>query len=285
MIKPKKGMSVSLLILFLLSTLFITSAWGDSVLSKLNNLDNLSPSPFPFPDNSTPDPSLSNPAVFFAHVLDTMGGGEADLLNPRTGMKRFMKGKKGKSILQPSPLSPKAGPEEAARNFLKTYGKEFGIKDDVEELELKEKTSAENGRSIVKFRQVHEGVPIFGAELVVQMDSSKNVLSVNGEISPSPIVNVMPMFSAEDASTLAIDFVTSEYRVDGKNLKTSKPELWIYNPALLGYEQNQNIIVWLMEVKAADFSPIRELVLVDADQGTIVFHLDEIYDALNRVCV
>ena len=57
----------------------------------------------------------------------------------------------------------------------------------------------------------------------------------------------------------------------------SEPELWIYDESLLRPSTRPVELVWRMEVTAADNSlPVRELVLVNAEQGGIRLHFNQI---------
>jgi len=203
--------------------------------------------------------------------------------HPGTGKVSSLRTSSASAIPQPSAIARDATPETAARSFLGRYGVLFGITDPSQELTVKRETTADRGRSFVRFQQVYTGIPVIGGELIVQMDSAKNVLSVNGKISPNPSINPIPTFPPEPAKEKAIAVVESTYDdIDAVNLRVSEPELWIYNPLLLGRGPNVNILVWRMEVKPTDTRPIRELVLIDASSGNVLLHFNQIDSALNR---
>jgi Zn-dependent metalloprotease len=202
--------------------------------------------------------------------------------HPGTGKVRSLRASSGAAIRQPFAIARDATPEIAARSFLRRYGILFGITDPLKELTVKRERKADRGRSFVRFQQVHQGIPVIGGELIVQMDSAKNILSVNGEISPAPAVNTTPVFPPGAARDKALEIVGTLYQVDTTLLNASEPELWIYNPVLLGREPNTNTLVWRMEVKTTETRPVRELVLVDASSGNIVLHFNQIDSALKR---
>jgi bacillolysin len=170
--------------------------------------------------------------------------------------------------------------EDAARSFLQVYGPLFGVKDQATELSVMKSKSAGTGRSFVKYQQLHKGIPVIAGELNVQLDQSGNVLSANGETSPDISLDTTPAIDTETAGQTALAAVAKWYKSSGLHL-LAKPELWIYNPALLGTQQNTNTLVWRMEV--ADYAgTVKELVLVDAHSERIVLHFSEIKDALYR---
>jgi Zn-dependent metalloprotease len=202
--------------------------------------------------------------------------------NSETGKIKFLGTPPGGSIPQPSTISPDATPEVAARNFLERYGRLFGITDHSKELVVKRERTADRGRSFVRFQQAYEGIPVMGGELVVQMDSRKNIISVNGKISPTRTINTTPMIGIENAKEKALSLVSNKYNIAPADLNVSEPELWIYNPVLLGAGPNVNTLVWRMEVYPIEIRPIRELVLVDAQSGDVVLYFNQNPTALYR---
>jgi Zn-dependent metalloprotease len=200
----------------------------------------------------------------------------------KTGLVRFLRGENGSAIPQPSNLPDSVAAEIAARNFLKHYGALFGIKDPEKELKVMKQRTAKTGHTFIRFQQIHKGIPVIAGELIVQMDTEKNIKTLNGETSPIQSVNITPTVETETAKQKAIELVAQVYNVASDDLHVSAPELWIYNPALLGAGKNHNILVWRMEVTANDFSPINELILVNAHQGGIVLHFNQISYAKYR---
>jgi len=180
-------------------------------------------------------------------------------------------------------LSASASPEAAARAYLSTCGSLFGLQDQAHELTVKSETNADRGRSFLHFQQVYRGIPVIGGELVVQIDKDKNIVSVNGEILPGLEMNVIPTISPEAARQRALEKVAKEYALEPQILLASEPELWIYNPAILGGPGPRlSTLVWRLEVYPVELLPIQELVLVEARTGIVVLHFNQIDTALYR---
>jgi Zn-dependent metalloprotease len=135
----------------------------------------------------------------------------------------------------------------------------------------------------VKFQQLCKGLPTYAGELVVQLDGGNRVVSVNGAVSPACAVDATATVTADDAQEAASELVAELRKIEGAKLVVTKPELTVYNPALIGSGKNENLLVWKMEVKATDLSPVRELVMVDAKTGAIAFHYDKICKARDRM--
>jgi len=207
-------------------------------------------------------------------------------MHAMTGKVRYIGVNPSDAIKQVAILSAKPTPEEAARGFLSAYGSLFGLIDQAQELKVMRTKNADRGRSFVRFQQVHSGIPILGGELIVQVDSLNNIISGNGEILPNIHINTSPIISAEMAKEKSLALVfkhyQNEYNVDMSLLEVSKPELWIYNPILLGVNNNFTRLVWRMEVFPTKMLPIRELVLIDAHLGNVALHFNQIDTALYR---
>ncbi len=199
--------------------------------------------------------------------------------NPETGNTSFLISEKGYSIAQPETLPLDASPEEAARSFLSVYGSEFGLMNQAEELSVMKINYVSRGRTFIRFQQKYNGIPILGAELIVQMDAAKNVMSVNGETLSDVGVNTTPIFSAEEAAVIAKEKVASLYELSVDELTNTEPELWIYNPMILGFIEGQYFLTWHMDVFAGD---VDEFVLVDANTNMVALNFNKVNNELNR---
>jgi bacillolysin len=200
-----------------------------------------------------------------------------------TGKVRFVGASPDHPIAPPALLAASASPEMAARGFLDVYGQLFGLRDQARELTVMRERSADRGRSFMRFQQVYQGIPVMGGELMVQMDAGKNVVSANGEVLPDLSLDPTPTIDASRARQTALRLVAKYYQLEPDNLTASEPELWIYNPALLGGPGLRvSTLAWRMEVTPMELLPIRELVLVDAQRGSVVLHFNQIDTATNR---
>ncbi|MCP5449373.1 MAG: M4 family metallopeptidase [Gammaproteobacteria bacterium] len=200
-----------------------------------------------------------------------------------TGMVRFLApSHPGSALEQPAPLDPSAPAEAAARHFLNVYGKWFGVLDPQRELKLlRTQESLDRGRSSVRFQQAYQGIPIFAGEMIVNLDAAKNVTSVNGKILPNIVLDPTPQLDASMAQATALQAVAKWYQMPEYELEVSPAVLWIYNPILLTQSKGFTALAWRMEVKAHGLTPIRELVLVNAQNGNIVLHFNQIDSAKN----
>ena len=209
-------------------------------------------------------------------------GNSKILYHAETQKVRFIAATPGTSISQPPGLSLSASPETAARHFLSVYGSSLGITNPTTELQLMRHKLTSNGRFIERFQHVYQGVPVIGGELIVQMDIAKNVISVNGEVSPALTLNTTPTIAPEVAIQTALAEMAKIYQTDANQLSASVPKLWIYDSALLDVPGVPfRTLVWHLEVNHF-MEPIREFVLIDAHFGSMVLNFNQIHTALER---
>lgn len=184
-------------------------------------------------------------------------------------------------------LASDASDELIARDFLGSYGQIVGVRSQQTELALLKQERSANADGFVRFQQVYRTIPIMAGELNVHINKQRNVTSVNGEILPNISINTTPTIDNETASTIARNYIAKQYGVATDTLSATKSTLWIYNPQLLGGPGTQiTTLNWRTEVRGQQGAePFRELVLVNANNGIVTLHFNQIAHALNqRVC-
>lgn len=233
---------------------------------------------------SNPPPQEPPPPALIEQLQRQTEGKVRISYHAQTGKVRFIGTEPANPIPQLAILAAQATPEQAARQFLSTFGRLFGLTHQADELRVMRTKSADRGRSITRFQQVYQGVPVMGGELIIQLDASKNVLSANGEVLPDLAVDLVPTINAEAARQTALAKVAKDYGLSVSDLTTTEPELWIYNPILLGGPGLRfNALVWRMDVEPRGLLPIRELVLIDAHLGAVALHFNQIATGKNRL--
>jgi Zn-dependent metalloprotease len=203
--------------------------------------------------------------------------------HPLTGRVRFMGAQSGKPILKATALQNKATPESAALSFLTLRGYEFGLVDAKNNLRVLRQTQAGNGTSTERFQQTYQGIPILAGEIIVHLDSLRNILSVSGDILPNIALDITPDVDEATAIKIALEETAKENGINGIDLQASTPELWLYNPALLSPYNGKTVLTWRVEViPKTDLTPIRQLVLVEAKRGAIVLSFNQVDYSKNR---
>jgi bacillolysin len=183
-----------------------------------------------------------------------------------TGEVRFIGASKDNPIDRPATLPQNASPEAAARAHLAELGTLFGIQNHASELRAESSNELDGGRASTHFQQVHEGVPVLGGELNTQVDEANNLLVATGEILPEISLDTEPGVEAKEARETVISKIAKDREVEVGGLQGTEPELWIYDPSLLGAPgPDVTRLVWRMDITPAQgIVDLRELVLVDA---------------------
>ena len=196
--------------------------------------------------------------------------------NPETGKVSFIGGED--PIFVPGVSDAKGlSPQERAMGMANAYGRDFGLKNPSQELKLLKSKQDSNGKDVVRFQQMYEGVPILAGELIVNMNEAGELLSMSGEVSSDLTLDTKPTIKAQDARKTALDEIAQFHNVDEKGLLATQAELWIFDESLLTVSTRPVELVWRVEVTAKDSAqPIREMVLVNAQTGKISFHINQV---------
>ncbi|MEK8089375.1 M4 family metallopeptidase [Thermithiobacillus plumbiphilus] len=172
--------------------------------------------------------------------------------------------------------------DSASMAALQEYGPLFGLGNPREELQLIRSSEHPLGGEVARYQQVAGGVPVIGGELVVNT-SNRGLLSMNGEISPSPEIPTRPGIDAGKAQSTAMAAVSKWHHLSRDLLKVSPAKLAIYDPRLIGPESaTPTRLVWQIEVGVKEALPVREMVLVDARTGGIALHFNQSEAMLDR---
>jgi len=162
-----------------------------------------------------------------------------------------------------------------------TYGPLFGLREPQKELRvMKQESRADNGTK-VRYQQIYQGVPVIGGEIIINMDSRRSLMSMNGEVSSDLSLSITPSITTSAARTTAVSAMAKWYKAPTAVFGVSEPVLSIYDPKLISPRTTPPQLVWRMEVHTSQ-PPVRELVLVDAVSGGIVLHFNQIDTIKNR---
>ncbi len=202
-------------------------------------------------------------------------------VNHQTGRVSFLGPESGRALpaSQALGLASFARPGDPALALAKRFGSEFGLQNP--ERNLKEMKShhhqTEDGRITARYQQHYQGVPVMGAELIVNTNDNGDLYSMNGEVSPDLSLSTQPTIDSEQARQSALGAVAKWYHKTTADFVTSEPELWIYDEGLLQPSTRPAELAWRMEVMPRDVGmPVRELVLVDAQRGSLSLHFNQI---------
>jgi Zn-dependent metalloprotease len=222
----------------------------------------------------------ASPGRLEALLRQQSGGAARVAYHAGTGRVRFVGLAAGRPLRLGTGLEPGVS---AAWRFVEAYGGWFGVEAPDRELRVKRAWQAEGGRYLVRFQQVYRGVAVLGGELNVQMDAEGNVLSANGELLPGLDLAVQPAVSAAQAQAIAVALAARLYDQPGEALEAGEATLWVYDPRLLGGpEPERSQLVWQVRVHSRGAPGLQELVWVEAQQGGVALHFNQLEGARVR---
>lgn len=173
--------------------------------------------------------------------------------------------------------------ETSARIFLSDHGPAFGIVSDRTDLVTRSARYDER-RASVRFDQLYDGFPVFGAQALVQvgengvqaavLDLLRSTVSLDNP--PSPLLSDVPMEAAEQTARW---IVASDHPGTELTLR-EEPQLVIFAPEVLDMKGLPRL-AWLVDVGAPQGLPIERL-LIDAQKGTVLLRYPLAHTALNR---
>lgn len=174
-----------------------------------------------------------------------------------------------------------SGPDRIARTFLVKHGALFGINDQNSSLKLLGIDQDKLGFKHFKYQQMHQGLPVFGQQLIVHA-KDENVTSVGGRTTPN-IPNLTPKIESADAAAIAMKStrtaLVADKNLGGGSLKAiGNQELgWfttVDGTPRLAYE----VIVGAQEDQ-------RWQLYVDATNGSVLDKWSLVHSALSRETV
>ena len=208
------------------------------------------------------------------------GDGLRRELNAQSGRVSFIGPESGRALSAARALgiSPSAArPADPALALARRFAPEFGLKNPGRDLAEVQADRSEAGRLTVRYQQNHEGVPVLGGELIVNTNENGDLYSINGEVSPDLSLQTQPAVAPERAAQAALQAAAKWYQVSPADFTVSAPELWIFDESLLRPGARPAELVWRMEVTPVESGmPLRELVLVDAQRGSISLHFNQV---------
>ena len=156
--------------------------------------------------------------------------------------------------------------------FFERYSKEIGLTPRDEFVVIKEQKGL-NNFSHVRYQQVHDGIPVFGASYILHTKDGY-VTAANGNFLPAIDMELTPIFSAQQALTLAMSDMGAEEYEWQAHTKSAAPvlELNIINEQLTKYNGNYNLVY---RIELRSHAPIEAYeYYIDAHSGIILHKLD-----------
>ena len=197
------------------------------------------------------------------------------VLDPATGSPRLVRISPGSLQLEG------ADPKRKAMGFFETFGEAFGLEDPARNLELVKSAEDQLGITHLSFRQIYEGVPVFGAELKAHFGQNGELATVNGAVVPDISIDPSTTLGATDAADIARAVVAKNRGLQADELEISPPFLYVYRTGLVRGIPGANHLAW--EIEVSNLSSVREFVYVDAHDGQILDRISGIHEITRNV--
>lgn len=199
------------------------------------------------------------------------------------GFLRHLAAGPGRHFVMKGGGAASADPEKNAREFLSQWGELFVAPSPSAGFTLR-KLSATGGRQYVRFDQAYAGMPVFSAQMIVQIEQGyvTNVqadLLHDFDLFDQGTIPLLPGVTADEARQAALDLMTP--KSSSGMLVADLPALMIYAPPVVG-NAGGPALVWKTVVESTDGPYIRELVLVDAHRGSIALNFTMVETAMTR---
>ncbi|MBI4584543.1 MAG: M4 family metallopeptidase, partial [Planctomycetes bacterium] len=165
-------------------------------------------------------------------------------------------------------------PDEKALDFLKTNGGLFRLDLMQDAFQAAALGSKRLGLVNVRLQQTYQGVPVFGAELVLHLRNNA-VTFVNGIFIPEiNLGTTVPKILASKAEAAARAHIQST--VDGAGIESVEPAaLHVYNGAVFDRDQaGDSLLAWLIVVRTSNPGGAWHC-FVDAQTGAVIDAWDE----------
>lgn len=93
--------------------------------------------------------------------------------------------------------------DAAVKKFLNAHRELFRMTDAESELKTRSNETDTLGLRTIRFAQQYRGIPVYGGDLVANLDKEGSLTSVNGDYLPGILIDTTPRVSAEEAIAIA----------------------------------------------------------------------------------
>ncbi len=172
-------------------------------------------------------------------------------------------------------------PDIRARSFLSIYGALFGVTDALGNLRTGRISRDAAGNSHVHMDQLHNGLPVFGARLVVHMNDS-GILGASGVFLDD--LDALPTAARMSTSALRERALAAarKQHPQASRLEIESTQLMIYRTGLLKGVDGVSVLAYEAMVRGGAEDVIRDRIILDANSGAVLNRIDEIHSVLNR---
>jgi cysteine-rich repeat protein len=218
--------------------------------------------------------------VGVARLQISAGPGAVVSLDRATGTVSFVRVGSGELDSKASVLTDR---HARALAFLNEHRSAFGLRAPSDELELLSDATDPFGFPHVRYRQVHNGVPVFGSDVRVHFDRTNRLVAVSATTVPVGALDLAASVPADRAAWFAENVVRGSIRSGqaAPNVEALEPELTVFRTGLIQGVEGRNHLAYDIEVVADDGS-VRQFVFIDAHTGKLLDRIEGIHHSLDR---
>jgi bacillolysin len=216
-----------------------------------------------------------SPLAAAERLRQATGGNVSIRWSQATGVARFVRATNDATI----PVTTTAtSPVDRAYAFLQQYGAVFGVVSPGTQLATKQVTTDVAG-STVRLAQRYRSLPVFNAELVVNLDPAGGITAASGTFVPNLKVTTQPKVGPAEAATNAVSAAAVKLDRAAAGLSASAPVLGATQAGLAADGPGRQALAWKTTVTGP---AVREFVFIDALSGGTVEIFSGIHNAMQR---
>ena len=185
-------------------------------------------------------------------------------VDPDTGIPAFLTG----SITPPSTGSPLV----EAVSFFDANKDLYQMTDPGADLVEKRQVVDEIGMVHLHMNQVYNGIPVFGSEMSVHINSGNKIYAVNGRYVPDIELSVDPKITLDMAVATALE----DLGTPAAPSTFEPPQLVVYAP-----DATEAVLAWQITL-ANDDPPTRMVYFINAQVGSVAYRYDVLENVKNR---
>lgn len=175
------------------------------------------------------------------------------------------------------PLGVTVKPAKAAEAHLDRAAEALGA--EKTDLRPTSTSKAVGGGSVTRYEQYVDGLPVLGGEVVVGLDKDRGLTSVSTTLSDATSAAKPDGADAAKAAEAAEAVVAKAHHTN-QDLAVTDEGLWLYDHRLVHGPKVGSAAVRRLSV--TNGRDIREMVLVLAESGRVLMHVNEVAHATNR---
>ncbi len=211
-------------------------------------------------------------------LKNKLGDGFTYSVDESTGKLSFISGE-GKNLPFNVKKLAKLTPQKVGKQFLKEYGKYFGVSNPGKNLVEAGQEKDDLEITHLLYGQRFRGVKVFGSEILLHVDKENAIGSAAGRLVPDIKLNVRPKVAQGEAEKIARGMWKDQFHTEEAD--TVKIERIIFNEGIINNkEDGRSYLAWKVDLANKKILQ-HEIYFINARNGKKIFQLTGKF-SLNR---